>query len=309
MTAATQTLFRFFFRPVSVLPLVALRIATGVLTLAWAIFLYPDLDPLLTYLRAQPDQEILWWQLLPTLPSSGMRALCLGLISASALLTIGLWTRISAWAVFLLSLTLQRYNPLAFNGGDLILRGVVQLGVALGPSGTYLSVDRIRKGQGHLPAPSIEAWPIRFIQLHISIGYLLTFYLKVRGNSWPDGTALWYALNLGDLARFDLPEWLLIPPIGVALTWLTLATEAFVGLGLWWRKTRLIALLAGLGLHLGIAVTLEIGFFSLVMVTSYLAFVRGPTLERILARRRSDSAEGPSPVGLTPSESIGAPTI
>ena len=275
---------RFLFGPVSILPLVMLRIATGGLTLIWSIMLYADLDPLLTYLRVEPDQSILWWQFLPNLSTLGVRVLCLGLTLASFLLMVGAWSRVSAWAVFLLTLSLQRYNPAAFNGGDFILRSVLQLGVALGPAGGYLSVDRARKGVARKPVPQIEAWPIRFVQLHISIGYLLTFYLKTQGHTWFAGTALWYALNLDDLTRFNVPNLLIQPPIGTILSWLAVAAEAFVGVGVWWRRTRPMALLAGIVLHVGIALAFQIGFFSLVMIASYLAFVPGSTIESFLNR-------------------------
>ncbi|HJQ96615.1 MAG TPA: HTTM domain-containing protein [Acidimicrobiia bacterium] len=276
----------FFFGPISVLPLALLRIVSGALTLIWALFLYSDVEPLLTHLRVEPTRDILWWQLFPDLPLLGVRLLCLSLVGASFLVMIGAWTRLAAWSAFLITLALQRYNPAAFNGGDLIMRGVIQLAVALGPSGAYLSIDSVRRGQWNKLPPQIEAWPIRFVQLHISMGYLLTFYLKTRGHTWFDGTALWYALNIEDLARFNVPDVLIVPPFGAILTWLAVATEAFVGVGVWWHRTLPLALMAGIGLHVGIALTLEIGFFSLVMITSYLAFVPGAAFERLLSRSR-----------------------
>jgi hypothetical protein len=282
----------------SALPLALLRIVTGALTLVWAVLLYFDADPLLTHLRVAPDQDILWWQLLPDLSPIGVKVFCLLLVGMSLLLTIGLWSRFSAWGVFLLTLGLQRYNPLAFNGGDLIMRGVLQLGVALGPSGACLSVDNRRRGGSPQAIPLIESWPIRFVQLHISVGYLLTFYLKTRGDTWFDGTALWYALNLDDLARFDIPDILVTAPLGTIFTLLAVLTEGFVGLGVWWRRTRPLALLAGTTLHAGIALMMEIGFFSIVMVASYLAFVPGSAIERLLNHRRRDVATKAQPIDL-----------
>jgi hypothetical protein len=263
----------FLFGSVSVLPLAMLRIATGVITLAWALLLFSDVDPLLTYLRSAPAGEILWWQPFPELSTAGVQLLCLLLIVAAGFLALGAWTATSAWLVFLLTLALQRYNPAAFNGGDLILRGVLQLGVALGPAGAGLSIDALRNPKK--ARALMEAWPLRFVQLHISIGYLLTAYLKMRGQSWLDGTAIWHALQLGELTRFRLPTWLIAPPLGSLLTWGTLLTEAFVGLGVWWRRSRPYALMTGVALHLGIALTLEISFFSVIMIASYLAFIPG----------------------------------
>ena len=44
----------------------------------------------------------------------------------------GAATRVAAWSAFGLMLMLQRYLPGSFNYGDLILRGVLLLGVAIG---------------------------------------------------------------------------------------------------------------------------------------------------------------------------------
>jgi hypothetical protein len=291
MIAIARTgVLRFFFAPTSALPLAVLRIVTGAISSVWSALLYTDLDPLLTYLRVEPDREILWWQLFPNLSLLGLRTFCFALVLASLLLMVGAWTRMAAWSVFGLTLILQRYNPAAFNGGDLILRGVVQLGVALGPAGAAISIDALRRQDRRRPVPQIEAWSLRFIQLHISIGYLLTFYLKTRGHTWFDGTALWYALNLEDLARFEVPDLLLAPPVGAILTWLAVGTEALVGIGVWLPRTRALALVAGIALHAGIALTMEIGFFSLVMVSSYLAFVPGSALEDLMRRLRQKPA-------------------
>jgi hypothetical protein len=276
---------RFLFGQVSVVPLAVLRILTGAISFAFAWSLFGDLDPLLSRLRAPAEGEILWWQFAPDLPLAGLQILCLGLMAASAALALGTRTRAAAWAVFLLTLFLQRYNPAMFNGGDFILRGVLQLGVALGPSGSYLSLDARHRSQ---EATTVEAWPLRFIQLHISIGYLLTAYLKVRGQQWIEGTALWYALNLTDLRRIDIPSWLIAPPIGKLLTWSTLAVEVFVGIGVWWRRSLPFALIAGVALHLGIALTMEIGFFSLIMVASYVAFLPVEAFQRLLITSRVD---------------------
>ncbi|HEX2420990.1 MAG TPA: HTTM domain-containing protein, partial [Acidimicrobiia bacterium] len=164
-------------------------------------------------------------------------------------------------------------------------------------SGACLSLDSLLRGGRNKPIPLVEAWPIRFVQLHISIGYLLTFYLKTRGDTWFDGTALWYALNLDDLARFDVPQVLVTPPLGTVFTLLAVLTEAFVGLGVWWRRTRAPALLAGIALHAGIALVMEIGFFSLVMVASYVAFVPSSAIEVVLNRlRRSAPASTVRPL-------------
>jgi hypothetical protein len=254
--------------------LAILRIVVGGLTLVWAATLVAQVDPLLTWLRVDPVADIGWWQFWPSAPTSFVVSAVIGLMAASALMTIGMWTKATTWSVFLLVLILQRYNPTVFNGGDFILRSVLLLGLAFSPAGAYLSVDSWRKaGAIDWKAPMVPAWTLRFIQLHISLGYVLTVLLKLRGETWLGGTAMWYAFGLEGLTRFDLPAWVSAPPIGSILGWATLAVELGVGVGVWFRRSRPFVLFAGVLLHLGIAALFEIGFFTYVMIASYLAFL------------------------------------
>ncbi len=277
----------FFFRPVAATPLALLRIAVGALTTIWSVTLIGDVDPLLTWLRVNPNSEIGWWQFWPTASPSVVMAMVWMLAAASVLLTAGWWTKVSSWSVFFLMLVIQRYDPAAFNGGDYILRGVLLLGLGLSPAGAYLSVDAWRKRQLSLwQAPLVVPWGLRFMQLHISLGYILTVILKLRGTTWVGGTAIWYAVGLEDLVRFDVPDGIAAPPVGAVLTWIALMIELAVGVGVWFRRTRPWVLLAGIALHLGIALVFEIGFFSYVMMASYLAFVSPAPDVRVLITDR-----------------------
>ncbi len=299
-----RRLREFFFRYDHATPLALLRIAVGALTIVWALTLVLDVDPLLTWLRASSDGDIGWWQPWPGAAGSAVVAMAWCLLVASILLTIGLWTTLAGWLVFFLTLALQRYNPAAFNGGDFILRGVLILGLALSPAGSYLSVDAARRKNGPVSsAPLVSQGAIRFIQLHISLGYLLTVILKLRGSTWLGGTAIWYALGLEDLGRFDVPAWIAAPPVGALLSWSTLLIELGVGVGVWLRRFRPWVLLAGIGLHLGIALVYEIGFFSYVMIVSYLAFLPPrstlrdylPARWRLRSRLVRHGVSGPKP--------------
>lgn len=274
MTSRARHLESFFFGLVPATTLAMLRIVFGGLTLVWAATLLDQVDPLLTWLRVDPVADIGWWQFWPSAPGSFVVVAVIGLMVASALMTIGMWTKAATWGVFLLVLILQRYNPTVFNGGDFILRSVLLLGLAFSPAGAYLSVDSWRSaGSIVWKAPMMPAWTLRFIQLHISLGYILTVLHKLRGETWLGGTAMWYAFGLEGLTRFDLPGWVSAPPIGSILGWATLAVELAVGVGVWFRMTRPFVLAAGVLLHVGIAVLFEIGFFTYVMIASYLAFL------------------------------------
>jgi hypothetical protein len=278
----TRRLETFFFAPVYATPIALLRIAFGLLSLASAATLLADIDPLLGWLRVEPAGEIGWWQFWPGASTAIVAAMAWGLVASSLLMTLGCFAKVSTWATFLLTLALQRYNPAAFNGGDFIMRGIPLMGLALAPTGAHLSIDAWRKHQLGRKAPLVAPWALRFIQLHVSLGYVLTVLLKLRGHTWLGGSAIWYATSIEELTRFDIPTWLAAAPVGAVLAWSTLAIELGVGVGVWFRRARPWVLALGVLFHLGIALLFEIGFFSYVMIASYLAFLPDRASLRLL---------------------------
>lgn len=277
---------RALFQEVPATPLAVLRIATGLVAVVWCALWLSDSFGWLGQIRSIPDGIIGWWHPWPDAPQGAVQAMGVLLLVSAIGLTLGLFTKFSAWSAFLLMLMLQRYLIGSYNYGDLILRTVLLLGLALGPSGAYLSVDAWRKGWSWR-APLVSIWSLRFVQLHISLGYVLTVALKLMGDHWIDGTAIWYALQLEDLMRVEAPDLLISFPIGAVLTWMTLAVELFVALGVWFRKTRAIAVAAGVALHLSIFLAMDIGLFSIVMIVSYLAWLPPVSDVRVLLPGRT----------------------
>jgi hypothetical protein len=283
----SKALERFLWDPVPATPLALLRIGVGLIGAAWALTLIPSLDPWLTVpgIAGQASPILGRGSLLPAGSPPWLLGLLLATTAAAGLATAAGWkTRISSWVLFLTLLVIQRYSPAILNGGDLILR-LLALGVALSPAGEYLSIDAWRRGWTWR-APSVSAISLRFVQLHISLGYLLSALLKLRGATWREGSAIWYALQINDLLRIHLDPGLIAPPLTNLLSWTTLGLELLLGVGVWIAWLRPWALLGGIALHLGIAVVFEIGFFPWVMIASYLAFVRPVTDVRQLALLR-----------------------
>lgn len=277
---------RALFREVPATPLAVLRIATGLVAVVWSAMWLSDSFGWLGQIRSIPDGIIGWWHPWPDAPQGAVQGMGVLLLVSAIGLTLGLFTKVSAWSAFILMLVLQRYLIGSYNYGDLILRTVLLLGLALGPSGAYLSVDAWRKGWSWR-APLVSIWSLRFVQLHISLGYVLTVALKLMGDHWVDGTAVWYALQLEDLTRFAPPDLLISFPIGAVITWMTLAVELFVAVGVWFEKTRAMAVAAGVALHLSIFLAMDIGLFSIVMVVSYLAWLPPVSDVRVLLPGRA----------------------
>jgi hypothetical protein len=134
------------------------------------------------------------------------------------------------------------------------------------------------------------AFPVRLVQFQVALVYLVTGYLKLAGDYWRNGEALYYVLQLESI-RWPPGTWLWALDPGWLLslfTWLTILFElAFMPMvfaPFWQPALRAAALVMGAALHVGIGVTLAIPDFSLVMMISYLLFFEPSWVEWIKDR-------------------------
>lgn len=299
---------RFLFEPESPSPMAIVRAGWGALVALWALSLLPDVDPFLTegalrYERSMPDGH---WNPLDWIGWDGAPlAACLLLVLAGVATSVGYRTRLSSLVALVCLLALQRTNTTIFNSGDLALR-LIGFSVVLAPSGLLWSVDATRRRRAGAPPPGPRApWALRLLQLQLAVGYFLSALGKLRGGTWHDGTALEWALRIEDLQRFVVPDWLLEQSVLLNLiTWATVAFEASFLFLVWNRRLRPWVLGAGVLLHLGIDITLDIGWFSLVMWLGYLAFVPPDVADRVIARvdRWSPSERALVPAAVEPAE-------
>jgi hypothetical protein len=279
MTRALAVWDRFWFEPLPTSTLALLRIAFGLLTFAWTLSLSPDLLSFFStrgILPAQPDYgESGAWGLLGFLSGDvAVVVVYFALLLGSLCLLFGFKTRLAALLVWVCLLSFIRRDPWVFNSGDLYLQ-VLAFYFVLAPSGASLSIDRwLTARERFWEYPVRAAWPLRLFQIQVSVLYLAALWAKVRGGTWNEGTAVSYALRIGDLERFSVPAFVTDSiVISNFLTFGTLATELAIGILVWNRKLRPWVLLAGVGLHLGIDYAVRVGFFSYVILVAYLAFL------------------------------------
>jgi hypothetical protein len=195
------------------------------------------------------------------------------MLVASFGLIVGYRSRLCSFVVLVGVLSFERRNPYVFNGGDGLVR-VLALYLLLSPSGAALSLDRLRRGGDLRSYPQRAPWGLRLMQLQISLIYLSALWEKFQGDTWPGGTALSYALRLDDLSRFPLPGFMSdVPAVVAMLTWLTLVIEFSAGVLIWVPKLRPWVILAGVSLHVLIAWSIRVGFFSAGMLILYLSFM------------------------------------
>lgn len=272
MKRAVAAWDRFWFTPESTATLAVLRIGVGILALLTALTLWPDV---------RPFYGATW------IGTTAARVIVATLFCASWLLILGLRSRLSSVVVLLCLVALATVNPFVFNSGDDLLR-YLALFVTLGSSGAALSVDCRRREGSAWRFPLRPVWPVRLVQIQVTLMYVAAVWHKFQGSTWPNGTAVSYPLRIPDMVRFTVPGWLSHTMAGAhLLTWGTLAIEAAIPVLVWNRRTRPWVLGLGVALHLGIDLTLRAGLFSWVVLVAYLAFVPPATMERLLERIRA----------------------
>lgn len=190
------------------------------------------------------------------------------LAGLSMLFALGVWRRAIALLLWFGWAALFNRNNLISNP-SLPYVGVILLFCALVPAGESLSVAGRRRKPGDWYFPALVftgAWGL------MAAGYTFSGLIKLQSPSWVDGTAFRHLLD-NPLARpgFFRDLMLLAPPwVFKLMTWSALALEIlFLPLCLW-RRGRLIAWLAMVGMHLGILLMVDFADLSCGMLMIHL---------------------------------------
>lgn len=210
-----------------------------------------------------------FWGWLPH-PAEWLYAVLLTVgVVAGVAMTIGLASRVATTAAF----GVVAYNLLldqtAFQHNRAFL--VMNLGLlALQPTGVALSVDawRHRRRTGRPPGELGLLWPLRLQRLLLASVYLASAVSKLLDPDWRSGLVLWdrvvrFSDNIETLPFGDtLVELLTDRWIYWWFAPVVLATELFIGLGLWHARTRLAAIWVAVAFHVSIEMTAEVHTFS-----------------------------------------------
>jgi hypothetical protein len=280
----------FWFVPTPAYTLGVVRMVFGAVVVVWALAMLPDLYRVFGADGVAPQYSRLrfQWSVFQIWP--GDTALLVGwtaLLVAALAMIAGWHSRLAAVVVFVLLQSFLRRGVYLFNAGDGILT-IVALILALCSCGAALSLDQRRRTGSFWSAQTRSPWPIRLLQVQMSLIYLVTVQAKLASKSWVDGSAVFFAWRTdGRWALLPAPEWLAGNAIAVNLvTWGTLAIELALAILVWNRRCRFWVLLAGVVMHLTIMVSLNVAFFSVAMFVLYLAFVPWEIVRDLPARLR-----------------------
>jgi hypothetical protein len=206
-------------------------------------------------------------------------------VAVTALWTLGFWTRTTNFLVWLGTLAWINRNPNLLNGGDDTLQVGLFL-LLLSPCGKGLSLDAwlARRRTGETGPFYTPAWPVRVLQIQLAVIYFTTGLVKLQGEgriganglpvgTWWDGTSIHYVLTYVSMSRWSyaqlpVPLWITAPMTFICVWWETLFPLLVLN-----RWTRPWALLFGLLFHIGIWLTIEIGWFSFYTMAFYGVWV------------------------------------
>ncbi len=193
-------------------------------------------------------------------------------ISGIALL-FGYKTKLFTTISFLLLISFQNRNSMVLDGGDYILKMLLFWGIFI-PWGARISID-------WLNSKTIRKMPNQFISFgvlgyyfQICMIYIFSSILK-SGEEWNiDFTAIHYALSF-DLYSNSVGHKLLSFPLLLSgmtafIKWYELIGTLLFFLPYKTFLFRTIAIVIYIGMHLGIALTMNIGLFPIVSIIAFL---------------------------------------
>lgn len=235
-------------------------------------------DPLLVATR---QQESVAWSLWWFVPPEHLRTFHYAGLAIIGCYTVGLFTRVTTVAAWIVAVSYINRAPMANFGLDQV-NSMILLYLCLAPCGAAFSVDRLwrayraRRANRPLPPPAATVMTrvaTRLLQVHVAILYLFAGLSKLKGQSWWTGDAVWLGAANYEYQSGSL-EWLAWHPHLVNfLTHATVFFELTFCVFVWKRSLRPLVLLGGTMLHLGIGGFLGMWTFGLAMILTYVGFL------------------------------------
>src|SRR5215216_2429437 len=207
------------------------------------------------------------------------QVLLFGVAALAALgLLIGYRTSLCTIVLWVLLLSFQWRNPLVGGADGPLLRLLLFWGMFL-PLGAYWSVDRALEKVAPQPSPRFVSAATVGLFMQIAFVYWFTAALK-SGPEWRvDGTAIYYALNIDQIATPIGTYLLQFPELLKVMTFATFGLEAIGPLLLlcpfFTGPVRTGAVLAFMSLHFGIWLTMDIGVFPWISALCMVCFLPG----------------------------------
>ena len=288
---------RFWFTPSEPHTLCAIRVMAGVMLLYTHCVYALDLESFIganSWVSPELSKEIhsggTAWSILWHIESPVWLWTfhCFSLVVLFCLM-IGLFSRVAAILAWCITVSYSHRLIGAQFGLDQV-NAMLAMYLMISPCGAAYSVDRWlarkrTKKQPRSAAPSVSAnVAVRLIQCHMCVMYLFAGIAKMRGATWWDGSAVWFAIASLEYQSLDvtwLGRW---PHLISFLTHVTVFWETFYCVLVWPKLTRPIFLALAIAVHVGIASCLGMITFGLAMLIGNFAFVDAGFVDRVIRR-------------------------
>lgn len=208
----------------------------------------------------------------------------IGLFSTVAF-TLGFQTRLVTIILYVLQTSMNMRNWVLINGEDHIFRMVLFYS-CFSPLNHTLSLDSFFRKNISKEKELPLIWPIRMMQINILLIYVINIPNKLTDDfAWINGEAIYWTMANNMWSHQIFTEYFykwdcLLSKIS---SYGTILVEGLFPVLVWFRETKLIALLAISSLHLGIAFLIpNVTFFTLAMVCSFWIFVPSELTQKIL---------------------------
>jgi hypothetical protein len=191
------------------------------------------------------------------------------LLSAGALLLLGLFSRTAAIVAWFLHLCVAESGGLLTYGADNFMTTALFY-LMLSPLPDRYSLDRWVTQQEAKRPTTFGFWR-RVLQVNLCFVYLVGGLGKLLGSGWWDGSNLWRALIRPPFTLIPAHVLIhfkyLLPLLGISILLLELSYPVFI----WLKTTRRIWLGCILAMHVGIGVFMGLYLFALIMIVMNVA--------------------------------------
>ena len=276
---------RFFDRAGSTRALALLRIALGIITLYHLVPFFWLATPERYFANGFYVPFFVSW---PIFELAEYRVFLWVIAACASLMTLGVMTRFTTALTFALVTFNIMSNQLFFHHNRAFL--MTQLFcMSIIPCGQVLSVDAfLAQRRGRPLTDSFPLWRLTLFRALVCTPYLASGFSKLVDPDWWGGVVMQQRVLIhGQKAvRAGVPQSVIdvIASDGFSSVWwkFVVASELFIGVGYWFKRTRLSAAFMALGFHFFIEVTSVVGVFSYLGVAAILVWVTPRTRDRDL---------------------------
>lgn len=217
---------------------------------------------------------------------NGINYFLLAYIVFIILYFFGIGKHATALMVFFLFEINQRLCYVTLNGGDNLLKFIV-LYMVFADSYQYFSIKPLQFKRNSWRELSNLTTNLAGLSvcLHLCLVYFISAFHKVHADVWFNGIATYYTLSL---ERFrGTPLNLMLAKNGLFVTistYMTVMTEMFFPVLVWFRQTRRVVIVAAAFLHAGIFVFMMLYDFQLTFLATLGFFITEKEWETIRTR-------------------------